>query len=125
MRGYKVSALEIEFALLHHPDVLECAVVAVPDPADASERVAAVLVLKSSGSKENSQQKPQDDSPLQAIRDWARQQLSTYKMPTRWQVLPAGQPLPRNQLGKVDKRQLQRQLLAMATQTENIAEGKP
>ncbi len=40
--GYKLSALDIERVLLAHPDVLECAVVGVPDDV-YGQRVGAGL----------------------------------------------------------------------------------
>lgn len=30
--GYKVSAVEVEAALLGHPDIIDCSVVGLPDP---------------------------------------------------------------------------------------------
>ncbi|MEZ4703370.1 MAG: acyl-CoA synthetase, partial [Rhodothermales bacterium] len=42
--GYKLSALEIEAALLEHPDIRECAVVGVPDDT-WGEAVSAAVVL--------------------------------------------------------------------------------
>ncbi|KAI0244153.1 hypothetical protein L0F63_000915 [Massospora cicadina] len=43
--GYKVSALEVEKEILAHPEVLECAVVGVPDP-QYGEKVTALLVSR-------------------------------------------------------------------------------
>ena len=38
--GYKISALDIETAILPHPAVAECAVVGLPDPT-VGETIAA------------------------------------------------------------------------------------
>ncbi|KAJ9587333.1 hypothetical protein L9F63_019160, partial [Diploptera punctata] len=43
--GYKVSALEIETHLLGHPDILDCAVVGLPDPT-WGQKVAVVMVTR-------------------------------------------------------------------------------
>ncbi len=86
--GHKVSALEIEETLREHPEVAECAVVGVPDD-EWGERVAAALVLRSSGELE-----------LEALRSWAKERLANHKIPTRLLVLEA---LPRNAMGKVTK----------------------
>ena len=86
--GYKVSALEIEEILRTHPDIAECAVIGVADE-EWGERVAVAVVL-SSGS----------DLTLERLRVWAKTQLATYKVPTRF--LPVD-GLPRNALGKVVK----------------------
>lgn len=86
--GYKLSALEIESALLEHPRISECAVVGLPDET-WGEAVAAVCVLA-------------DDEPLElhALRDWCRGRLSPYKIPQRLLTVAT---LPRNALGKTLK----------------------
>ena len=89
--GYKVSALEIEEMLREHPSVVECAVVGLPD-AEWGERVGAAMVLRA-----------QYIISLEDLRAWAKPRLATYKLPTRMLVLEA---LPRNVMGKVEKREL-------------------
>jgi len=86
--GHKVSALEIEEALRQHPAITECAVVGIPD-SEWGERVAAAVVLKDGDALE-----------LQSLRDWAKDLLAPYKLPSRLLVLDA---LPRNAMGKVVK----------------------
>lgn len=85
--GYKVSALEIEEVLRQHPQIIECAVVGIPDP-EWGEQVAAVLVLTGA------------DLTLAGLREWAKHYLAVYKVPKQILVLPE---LPRNQMGKVTK----------------------
>jgi malonyl-CoA/methylmalonyl-CoA synthetase len=43
--GYKISALDIETVILHHPLVSECVVIGVKD-LEWGERVTAVVVLQ-------------------------------------------------------------------------------
>jgi malonyl-CoA/methylmalonyl-CoA synthetase len=86
--GYKVSALEIEEVVREHPEVLECAVVGVPDE-EWGERVAAAVVPASA-----------PGPTLEALRTWAAPRLATYKLPTRLRLLDE---LPRNAMGKVVK----------------------
>ena len=86
--GYKLSALEIEAALLEHPNIGECAVIGVPDDT-WGESVAAVVVLKDATSLE-----------LPVLRDWCKARLSVYKIPQR---LLLAEELPRNAMGKVTK----------------------
>jgi len=86
--GYKLSALEIEAALLDCPAVAECAVVGLPDDT-WGETVAAAVVLR-----------PGADLSLDALREWARGRLSPYKLPRRLACVAA---LPRNAMGKVTK----------------------
>jgi malonyl-CoA/methylmalonyl-CoA synthetase len=91
--GYKVSALEIEEVLLTHPDVKECAVVGIPDPA-WGERVVAALVMREG--------KGLDPDMLRA---WCKEQLATYKVPKDALQF---QELPRNAMGKVSKPDLKK-----------------
>ena len=86
--GYKLSALEIEAALLEHPNIDECAVIGLPDDT-WGEAVTAVVVLKDATSLE-----------LPALRDWCKGRLSVYKIPQRLLVV---KELPRNAMGKVTK----------------------
>lgn len=85
--GYKLSALEIEAALLEHPFIAECAVVGIPDDT-WGEAVSAAVVLKKG---------PLD---LIALREWCKERLSVYKIPQRLKVVSE---LPRNAMGKVTK----------------------
>ncbi|HSM08060.1 MAG TPA: acyl-CoA synthetase [Gemmatimonadota bacterium] len=84
--GYKVSALEIENVLGGHPDVEECAVVGVTDP-EWGEAVCAALVARRELGRDE-------------LRDWARERLAPYKLPTRVRCLAR---LPKNAMGKVTK----------------------
>jgi len=86
--GYKLSALEIEAALLDHPDVAECAVVGLTD--DTWGEVVAAAVV------------PRGAVALDAavLGGWAKERMSPYKAPRRWLVV---EKLPRNALGKVTK----------------------
>ncbi|MEE8138017.1 MAG: acyl-CoA synthetase [Thermoanaerobaculia bacterium] len=89
--GYKVSALEIEEVLRQHPAIVECAVVGVPDP-EWGERVVAAVVLEGA-----------EELALEGLREWAKERLAAYKVPTRLVTVPE---LPRNALGKVTKPEL-------------------
>lgn len=88
--GYKVSALEIENVLAGHPDVVECAVVGVPDQTWGEAVCAAVVCRR--------------DMKRNALRDWARDFLAPYKLPSRVIRLPQ---LPKNAMGKVTKPEVQ------------------
>jgi len=94
--GFNVSPLEVEAVLEQHPDVAECGVCGLPDD-DLGEIVAAALVLH-----------PGRNLDRQAFLDWARPQLSAYKLPRRVQVVAA---LPRTPLGKLARHELARSLL--------------
>ena len=86
--GYKLSALEIEATLLEHPQIVECAIVGLPDDT-WGEAVSAAVVLRDQGSLD-----------LAALREWCKERLSVYKIPQRLLVV---NELPRNAMGKVTK----------------------
>ncbi len=86
--GYKLSALEIEAVLLEHPDILECAIIGLPDDT-WGEAVSAAAVLRAGTSLD-----------LATLRAWCRERLSVYKIPQRLLVV---RELPRNAMGKVTK----------------------
>ncbi|KAI5923877.1 acetyl-CoA synthetase-like protein [Camillea tinctor] len=97
--GEKVSALEVERELLSLPEVLEAAVLAVPS-GRWGQKVGAVLILDSAlvGS---GGWKPMD------MRRALRGRLANYKIP---QVLRVVQHIPRNAMGKINKKDLLRQV---------------
>lgn len=96
-RGYRVELGEIEVGLLRHPDVRECAVVAVPDAA-AGVRVIAFVSC------------PADRRlSIIALKTFSAQQLPPYMIPDAFTVLEA---LPRTSTDKVDLQALKTRALA-------------
>ncbi|KAK1529035.1 AMP-binding enzyme [Colletotrichum costaricense] len=91
--GEKVSALEVERELLSLPEVAEAAVVSVPSGKWGS-KVGAVVIL-------NTDVVPHW-SPM-AMRRALRDRLVNYKIP---QVLKVVDHIPRNAMGKINKKQL-------------------
>jgi long-chain acyl-CoA synthetase len=88
--GSNISPVEVERVLLSHPLVRDAAVFGVPDPV-LGERVAAVVQLSSGAI----------NAALGDIVKDIRQQLADYKAPER---IFAVDRVPRNSLGKVDRR---------------------
>ena len=86
--GYKLSALEIETALLDHPAIAECAVVGIADET-WGEVVSAAVVLRAGQSLD-----------LDSLTEWCRDRLSHYRIPRKLLVVDE---LPRNAMGKVTK----------------------
>ncbi len=87
--GENVSAEEVEAALLEHPDVAECAVVAVPDPIRAEE-VGAVVVRRVG-----------TEAQPDALRAACGERLVRWKVPRYFVV--RDEPLPRLGNGKIDR----------------------
>jgi malonyl-CoA/methylmalonyl-CoA synthetase len=88
--GYKISALEIESVLLQHEAIKECAVVGKPDET-WGEKVTAVCVLKGG------------TLAIKDLRDWGKERMATYKVPQELEVVDE---LPRNQMGKLEKKKI-------------------
>ena len=86
--GFKVGAGEVEAALLSHPAVIEAAVIGRPDD-DLGQRIVAYIVT---------------EGPVDVdLRHYVAEQLSVHKRPREVIVVDA---LPRNQMGKVQKKLL-------------------
>jgi long-chain acyl-CoA synthetase len=89
--GYNVYPLEVEEVLYQHPDIVEAAVVGVPDE-HFGEQVAAALTVR-----------PGAHLDPAAVRDWVKQQLSAYKAPRLFAIVDE---LPKGPSGKILKRAL-------------------
>ena len=98
--GENISSLEVEEALYKHPEVMEAAVVARPDP-HWGETVCAFVTLKPDAAP--------TDGP--AIIDWCRQRIARYKVP---RTVVFG-PLPKTSTGKVQKFTLRERAGALET----------
>ncbi len=89
--GENISSVEIENALASHPAVLECAVVAAPDPA-RGESPVAFIVLKDGATASAAE-----------LKTFCRGQLAAFKVPRRIQFRDA---LPKGGTGKILKTEL-------------------
>ncbi|MEM5427707.1 long-chain-fatty-acid--CoA ligase [Cupriavidus oxalaticus] len=86
--GEWISSIDMENALCEHPDVLEAAVIAVPDP-HWSERPLA-LVAPRAGASLTGQQ----------LREHLLNQFPKWMVPEHIEIVPA---LPRTSVGKINK----------------------
>jgi acyl-CoA synthetase (AMP-forming)/AMP-acid ligase II len=89
--GENVYPAEVEAALMAHPEVLECAVIGVPD-AKWGETVKAVVVRRQGASVSEA-----------ALIEWSRDKLASFKRPSSVDFIDT---LPRNAAGKLLKRAL-------------------
>jgi acyl-CoA synthetase (AMP-forming)/AMP-acid ligase II len=96
--GYKVFSAEVENVLSAHPQVVEAAVVAHPDPV-LGERVHAFVTARS------------EALDADELRAFCRARLADYKVPEL--VTSGTEPLPRNAFGKVQKQVLRRRIAEM------------
>lgn len=91
--GFKVGAGEVEAALLEHPAVREAAVLGAPDP-DLGERIVAFVVAAEGAAVDGG-----------TLENHVAALLSPHKRPREIRVVSA---LPRNAMGKVQKKELAR-----------------
>jgi fatty-acyl-CoA synthase len=89
--GENISSLEVEDALYRHPEILEAAVVARPDPL-WGETPCAFVTLKADGGSLSAED----------VIAWCRANLAHYKVP---RTVVFG-PLPKTSTGKIQKFEL-------------------
>ncbi len=97
--GYNVYPSEVENALYEHPDIVEVAVLGVPDE-HLGEEIAAVVATR-----------PGAELEAAAVRDWAAERLASYKHPRAVLFVDA---LPKGPSGKILKRAIDRDPLVAA-----------
>jgi malonyl-CoA/methylmalonyl-CoA synthetase len=90
--GYKISTLEIEEVLRKHSAIEDCAVVGIPDE-EWGEIIGASLIMT------------RDQETTTAIKEWLKDKLPGYKIPRKYLIQT---DLPRNVMGKVTKKELQK-----------------
>lgn len=105
--GEKVSALEVERELLSLPEVAEAAVVAVPS-GNWGQKVGAVIILD--------RDVVQKWSPLE-MRRALKSCLANYKIP---QVMKVVDHIPRNAMGKINKKQLVKAIFVDETSGDEL-----
>ncbi|MCX5266048.1 long-chain fatty acid--CoA ligase [Streptomyces sp. NBC_00199] len=94
--GEWISSVDLENALMSHPDVTEAAVVAVPDD-KWGERPLATVVLREGSTA--------DFTSLRAFLA-AEGGIARWQLPERWTIIEA---VPKTSVGKFDKKVLRRQ----------------
>jgi acyl-CoA synthetase (AMP-forming)/AMP-acid ligase II len=100
--GISIYPLEIESVLYSHPDVLEAAVIGVPD-AQWGEAVKAVLVLKPGSSIQGEE-----------LIAFCKARLAPYKVPKSVEICDS---LPHTEVGKVNKVKLKEIILGQSQES--------
>jgi acyl-CoA synthetase (AMP-forming)/AMP-acid ligase II len=92
--GVNIYPAEAEQALIQHPDVVDVAVIGVPNLA-MGEEVKALIMVRD----------PSNPPAREALDTFARERLAGFKCPRSYEVVDS---LGRNAMGKVNKRELRR-----------------
>jgi acyl-CoA synthetase (AMP-forming)/AMP-acid ligase II len=101
--GFNVYSVEVEQALMQHPDVQDSAVIGLPDE-KWGERVVAVLQLHAGRSVDT-------DSFAAEIQAFVKARIGSVKAPKQVEIWP---DLPRSKVGKVMKKDVRAELLKRA-----------
>ncbi|MGV9826807.1 long-chain fatty acid--CoA ligase [Gordonia sp. NPDC003429] len=92
--GEWISSVDLENAVMGHPDVIEAAVIAVPDPKwDERPLVAVVLGEGSSATPES-------------LREFLSDKVAHWQLPENWTII---NEVPKTSVGKFDKKRLRSQ----------------
>ncbi|MEO5776919.1 MAG: AMP-binding protein [Flavobacterium sp.] len=89
--GYNIAAIEVESVLLTHEDILECAVVGLPDE-ERGMLVCAHIVLK--------EKSKATDNMKNHIQHWFKEVAAPYKYP---RVIHFTATLPKTETGKIQR----------------------
>ena len=89
--GYNIAGPDVEAALLSHDDVVECAVIGIPDPERGSIVQAHVVLLE---------QCERNDEKVKALQDHVKAMIAPYKYP---RSIIFTEDLPKTQSGKIQR----------------------
>lgn len=104
--GEWVSSVDLENTLMGHPDVLEAAVIGVPDPR-WDERPMACVVLRA-----------ESNVTAEELRSWLSERTPKFWLPERWSFITE---VPKTSVGKFDKKVLRARHTAGELEVELIA----
>jgi 2-aminobenzoate-CoA ligase len=99
--GYNIAGPEVEVALLSHPDVLECAVIGVPDPERGM--VPKAFVVLAPGRRA-------DAAMVRALQEHVKAEIAPYKYP---RAIEFRSGLPKTHSGKLQRFRLREEGAAM------------
>jgi len=96
MAGYRIGPFDVESTLLRHPAVLECAVIAAPDPV-RGEVVEAYVVL--------AHPTDEPEALVSELQVWVKTQYAAHAHPRRIHFVEG---LPKTPSGKIQRSELRR-----------------
>ena len=103
--GENVYSAEVEAAIVEHPDVLDVAIIGLPEER-MGERVCAVVV-----------QRPDSEITLEDVREFTSSRLAYFKQP---EALLIAEELPRTATAKIDKLTLRTNALDASGRIERL-----
>ncbi|MXP21291.1 long-chain-fatty-acid--CoA ligase [Gordonia sp. HNM0687] len=92
--GEWISSVDLENAVMGHPDVIEAAVIGIPD-AKWDERPLVAVVLREGS-----------DATADTLREFLSDKVAKWQLPENWTVI---QEVPKTSVGKFDKKRLRSQ----------------
>ncbi|WP_394855720.1 AMP-binding enzyme [Rhodococcus erythropolis] len=106
MAGYRIGPFDFESTLLQHPDVIECAVIAAPDPV-RGEVVEAYVVLADGVSG--------TDALIGELQTWVKTHYAAHAYPRRIHLVELLPKTPSGKIQRVELRNRRRSLDAGAS----------
>ncbi|CRK50912.1 Medium-chain-fatty-acid--CoA ligase [Rhodococcus sp. RD6.2] len=92
--GEWISSVDLENAVMGHPDVLEAAVIGVPDEKWDERPLVAVVLREGS------------DATVDSLREFLSDKVAKWQLPENWTVIGE---VPKTSVGKFDKKRLRSQ----------------
>ncbi|KAL1872256.1 hypothetical protein Plec18167_006859 [Paecilomyces lecythidis] len=98
--GEKISPIELDNTLAHHPGVGEVVSFAIPDPGHYGEDIGMAVVLKGKGATE------------EELKSWMTTKVAKFKVPKRIWIL---KEIPKTATGKIQRRKVAEAMLKKDT----------
>jgi fatty-acyl-CoA synthase len=104
--GEWISSVDLENALMAHPDVIEASVVGVPDPKWGERPLATVVRV------------PDSTVDAAVLQDFLAAKIAHWQVPERWAFIDE---VPKTSVGKFDKKVLRKRYAEGDLQVETLA----
>ncbi|WP_425569931.1 AMP-binding enzyme, partial [Rhodococcus olei] len=89
--GEWISSVDLENAVMGHPDVVEAVVIGIPDEKWDERPLVAVVLRANSG------------AAVEELRDHLTDKVARWQVPENWVIVPE---VPKTSVGKFDKKRL-------------------